>query len=248
MDTGLRNRPLHAFTQNQICAIVALACELTTWMQLLAFTDASGNSHEAHRWEPKSLRLRLLSTAARIARTGRRIIVHLACEGAWTTLLHAGLIRLRAHTARLTATHQTADPNDPGPSNCAHPRRQSVLCRRRLQESTLARRPPTPGRRPRQSHDRSGLAELDPRPTSKAAPDKTPRQRTRAPWTFEARRSLEDAERTNVVQLSGSCESMARSWCEVDHSPPQRYLNSFRTGKLICGEWLLHCGRNGGCF
>jgi hypothetical protein len=35
-DTGLRNFPLHDGNQNQMwCAIVALACELTTWMQLL---------------------------------------------------------------------------------------------------------------------------------------------------------------------------------------------------------------------
>ena len=33
-DTGLTNLPLHDFAQNQIwCAIVALACELTAWMQ-----------------------------------------------------------------------------------------------------------------------------------------------------------------------------------------------------------------------
>src|SRR5215213_10825313 len=38
-DTGLSNLPLHGFTQNQLwCALVALACELTVWMQLLAFT------------------------------------------------------------------------------------------------------------------------------------------------------------------------------------------------------------------
>ena len=36
-DTGLTNLPLHDFAQNQIwCAIVALACELTAWMQMLA--------------------------------------------------------------------------------------------------------------------------------------------------------------------------------------------------------------------
>jgi hypothetical protein len=99
-DTGLRNLPLHDFTQNQIwCAIVALACELTVWMQLLAFTDADGNNHEARRWEPKRLRLRLFSTAARLARTGRRIIVHLARDAAWTDLLLDGLTRLRAFTA-----------------------------------------------------------------------------------------------------------------------------------------------------
>jgi hypothetical protein len=38
-DTGLRNLPLHDFGQNRIwLAVVALACELTTWMQMLAFS------------------------------------------------------------------------------------------------------------------------------------------------------------------------------------------------------------------
>lgn len=105
-DTGLRNLPLHDFAQNQIwCAIVALAVELTAWMQLLAFTGDSGDngnsckSHQARRWEPKRLRLRLFSTAARIARTSRRIVVHLARNGDWTDLLLDGLIRLRALSA-----------------------------------------------------------------------------------------------------------------------------------------------------
>ena len=36
-DTGLRNLPLQGFAQNQIwCEIVALACELLAWMQMLA--------------------------------------------------------------------------------------------------------------------------------------------------------------------------------------------------------------------
>ncbi len=35
-DTGLRNLPLHGFAQNQLwCEIVALACELLAWMQML---------------------------------------------------------------------------------------------------------------------------------------------------------------------------------------------------------------------
>ncbi len=52
-DTGLTNLPLHDFTQNQIwCAIVALACELTAWMQMLTL-----QGHQARRWEPKRLRL-----------------------------------------------------------------------------------------------------------------------------------------------------------------------------------------------
>ena len=62
--TGLTNLPLHAFTANRIwIAIVALAVELTAWTQMLALTD-----HEARRWEPKRLRLRLFSIAGRIAR------------------------------------------------------------------------------------------------------------------------------------------------------------------------------------
>jgi hypothetical protein len=93
-DTGLTNLPLHEFTQNQIwCAIVSLACELTAWMQMLAFTG--DNSHPARRWEPKRLRLRLFSTAARIARTGRRTLIHLARDGAWTDLLLTAITRLR---------------------------------------------------------------------------------------------------------------------------------------------------------
>jgi Transposase DDE domain group 1 len=62
-DTGLRNLPLHGYDQNTIwCEIVALACELLTWMQMLALTGP-GRS-----WEPKRLRLRPFSTARRLFR------------------------------------------------------------------------------------------------------------------------------------------------------------------------------------
>ncbi len=51
-DTGLTNLPLHGFAQNQLwCAVVALTCDLTVWMQLLAFTTEDG-SHQARRWRP----------------------------------------------------------------------------------------------------------------------------------------------------------------------------------------------------
>jgi hypothetical protein len=94
-DTGLTNLPLHDFTQNQIwCAIVALACELTAWMQTLAL---AGN--DARRWEPKRLRLRLFSVPARAARTGRRRLLHLAATAPFTALVLAALDAL----ARLTA-------------------------------------------------------------------------------------------------------------------------------------------------
>ena len=61
-DTGLRNLPLHGFDQNQIwCELVAIACELLAWMQMLALDGP------ARVWEPKRLRLRLFSAAGRLA-------------------------------------------------------------------------------------------------------------------------------------------------------------------------------------
>ncbi len=91
-DSGLTNLPLHDFNQNRIwCALVALACELTTWLQLLTLVG-----HPARRWEPKRLRLRLFSTAGRLAASGRRITLHLARANQWSGLLIAILTRLRA--------------------------------------------------------------------------------------------------------------------------------------------------------
>ena len=81
-DTGLANLPLHHFARNQIwCALVALAADLLAWMQTLALTG-----HDARRWEPKRLRLRLLSIPARHARTGRRRLLHLAATAPFTAL------------------------------------------------------------------------------------------------------------------------------------------------------------------
>ena len=99
-DTGLANLPLHDFAQNEIwCAIVALAADLVAWMQTLAMTG-----HQARRWEPKRLRLRLFSIPARHARTGRRRLLHLAATAPFTALaLHA-----LAALARLTARPATA--------------------------------------------------------------------------------------------------------------------------------------------
>ncbi|MFH5211389.1 IS1380 family transposase [Antrihabitans sp. NCIMB 15449] len=90
-DTGLQNLPLYGFDQNQIwCAIVALASELTAWMQMLAFTD-----HPARRWEPKRLRLRLFSTAARLSRHARQTRLRLAAHAPYSELLVTALARLQ---------------------------------------------------------------------------------------------------------------------------------------------------------
>ncbi|WP_067480525.1 transposase [Nocardia amamiensis] len=87
----LTNLPLHGFGQNQIwCEIVCLATELTAWMQTLALTD-----HPARRWEPKRLRLRLFSTAARLARHARRTQLRFSAHWPWTGLITAALARLQ---------------------------------------------------------------------------------------------------------------------------------------------------------
>jgi hypothetical protein len=90
-DTGLTNLPLHDMNQNRIwCAIVALACELTAWLQMLTLAG-----HQARRWEPKRLRLRIFSTAGRLATSGRRRLLHLPATGRWTSLLLHMLTVLR---------------------------------------------------------------------------------------------------------------------------------------------------------
>jgi hypothetical protein len=93
-DTGLANLPLHDFAQNQIwCAVVALACEITAWMQMLAL-----HGHQARRWEPKRLRLRLLSTAALLATRSRTRTLHFSAHAPWTSLTLRALNRLKAST------------------------------------------------------------------------------------------------------------------------------------------------------
>jgi DDE family transposase len=90
-DTGLRNLPLHGYAQNKIwCEIVALACELLAWTQMLALTGA------ARRWEPKRLRLRIFSAAGRIVRGGRRLRLRLAARWPWADEITAGIARLQA--------------------------------------------------------------------------------------------------------------------------------------------------------
>jgi hypothetical protein len=90
-DTGLRNLPLQGFTQNQIwCEIVAMACELLAWMQMLALDGP------ARRWEPKRLRLRLFSAAGRIVRGSRRLRLRIAATWPWATQITAAITRLQA--------------------------------------------------------------------------------------------------------------------------------------------------------
>ena len=89
-DTGLVNLPLHGFAANQTwCAIVALASDLLAWMGMLALTD-----HDARRWEPKRLRHRLFTIPASIARTARRVILHLSDRAPWAGVATDAITRL----------------------------------------------------------------------------------------------------------------------------------------------------------
>jgi len=91
-DTGLRNLPLHGFDQNQLwCELVAMASELTAWMQMLALDGP------AHAWEPKRLRLRLFSAAGRLVRGGRRLRLRLAATWPWASMLTTAITRLQAY-------------------------------------------------------------------------------------------------------------------------------------------------------
>ena len=88
-DTGLSNLPLQAFAKNKIwLELAALAYELLTWTQLLAWPD-----HPARSWEPKRLRLRLLSVAGRLITTGRRHILRLSRRWPWSELLMRSPVR-----------------------------------------------------------------------------------------------------------------------------------------------------------
>jgi hypothetical protein len=90
-DTGLRNLPLHGFAQNQIwCELVAMACELTAWMQMLALDGT------ARRWEPKRLRLRLFSAAGRLVRGGHRLRLRIAATWPWASHLTVAITRMHA--------------------------------------------------------------------------------------------------------------------------------------------------------
>ena len=119
-DTGLRNLPLHGYHQNQIwCEIVALACELLAWIQMLALTGPGPPVGT------KRLRLRLFSAAGRIVRGGRRLRLRLAARWPWAP-------DRRRHRppagprARLTSRNipATRKENTAGPWNPAHPARQ----------------------------------------------------------------------------------------------------------------------------
>ena len=77
--------------QNQIwCEIVALACELLAWTQMLALAG------KARRWEPKRLRLRLFAVAGQLACGSRLLRLRLAQNWPWAADITTAISRLQA--------------------------------------------------------------------------------------------------------------------------------------------------------
>jgi hypothetical protein len=89
--TGLRNLPLRGTAQNQIwLEIVSLALDLLAWLPMLALDGA------ARRWEPKKMRLRLFSAAARLVSIARTRHLRFADRNLWTRLITTAIGRLHA--------------------------------------------------------------------------------------------------------------------------------------------------------
>ena len=90
-DTGLGSFPLQGLAANRIwCQIVALAHDILVWSQLLALTG-----HRARKWEPRTIRLRLMHIPATIARHARRVVLRYRADHPWTHLLLQGIGRLQ---------------------------------------------------------------------------------------------------------------------------------------------------------
>ena len=68
---------------------MTLASDLLAWMGMLALT-----SHDARRWEPKRLRLRLFTIPASIARSARQALLHLSGRAPWAAVAVDAIHRL----------------------------------------------------------------------------------------------------------------------------------------------------------
>jgi hypothetical protein len=90
-DTGMRNLPHHAFEHNQTWLETSLVAQ-----DLLAWTKLTCLTGELATAEPKRLRHRLLHTAGRVVRHGRRTRLRLQADWPWAPALADAFHRLRA--------------------------------------------------------------------------------------------------------------------------------------------------------
>ena len=90
-DTGPGSFPRQGLAANRIwCQVAALAHDLLARAQLLALTG-----HRARRWEPRTIRARLMHIPATIARHARRVVLRYRADHPWTHLLLQGIGRLQ---------------------------------------------------------------------------------------------------------------------------------------------------------
>ena len=91
-DTGLGHLPSRHEAINAVWVELSLiAADLLAFAQTMLLTDEP----DLHRAEPKTLRYRLLHTAARITRGQRRVFLRLAQHWPWTLALARAFRRLR---------------------------------------------------------------------------------------------------------------------------------------------------------
>lgn len=90
-DTGLRRLPSKSFAINSAwCVVVAMACDLLAWLALLGLDgDLAGA-------EPKTIRYRILHTAARIIRGQRKRRLRIPQTWPWANQLQAAFTRITA--------------------------------------------------------------------------------------------------------------------------------------------------------
>ena len=89
--------------------MITLAHEMLAWIGLLAL-----RGHDARRWEPKRLLLRIFSIAGTLARRSRQTWLRLSGTAPWTPLLVQGLKQLWVVPAVPTpADRATTQPDDP---------------------------------------------------------------------------------------------------------------------------------------
>ncbi|MGS2620177.1 IS1380 family transposase [Micromonospora sp. LZ34] len=90
-DTGLRRLPSREFAINQAwCTLTAIATDLIAWLQILALTG------DLARCEPKTLRYRVLHTAARLAHGQRRRRLNIPSTWPWASQIATAFTRIAA--------------------------------------------------------------------------------------------------------------------------------------------------------
>ncbi|MDQ2884425.1 MAG: IS1380 family transposase, partial [Actinomycetota bacterium] len=93
-DTGMRNLPHHHFEHNQTWLELSLiAQDLLCWTRLICLTGKLAKA------EPKQLRQRLLHTAGKLVRHGRRTRLKLDRDWPWSSALAAAFQQLRTNPA-----------------------------------------------------------------------------------------------------------------------------------------------------